>query len=66
MIEGSVISKKEEAMATVGKFMKNIREDASFFRDFANIKLESVQRKSLEERDVVDFKIVLYFKEAAL
>lgn len=60
MIEGSVISKKEEAMATVGKFMKDIRESQAFFRDFSNIKLESVQRKGTSDRDVVDFKIALY------
>ena len=62
VIEGSVISKKEEAMASVGKFMKNIREHPSFFKDFSNIRLESVQRRSQEAKDVVDFKIVLYFK----
>ncbi len=62
IIEGSVISKKEEAMALVGKFMKNMKEYPSFFENFKDIKLESVQRKSTEERDIVDFKIVLYFK----
>jgi len=62
IIQGSVISKKEEAMASVGKFMKNIKEHESFFKDFKNIKLETVQRKSINERDVVDFKIALYFK----
>lgn len=61
MIEGSVISKKEEAMASVGKFMKDIKEHASFFGDFSNIKLESVQRKSMDGRDIVDFKIALHF-----
>jgi Tfp pilus assembly protein PilN len=62
IIEGSVISKSEEAMASVGKFMKSVKDDQEFFRDFRNIKLESVQRKSKEERDVVDFKISLYFQ----
>lgn len=62
IMEGSVISKKEEAMASVGKFMKDIRENASFFKDFRDIKLESVQRKSINDRDVVDFKIALYFQ----
>ncbi len=61
IIEGSVISKREEAMATVGKFMKNIREHGSFFKDFSNIKLETVQRKSMDSKDVVDFRIALYF-----
>jgi hypothetical protein len=61
IIEGSVISKKEEAMATVGKFMKDIREGRLFFKDFSDIKLESVQRKGAGDRDVVDFRIVLYF-----
>ncbi len=61
MIEGSVISRKEEAMASVGKFMKNLREDPSFFQDFSDIKLESVQRDSVKEQDIVDFKIALYF-----
>jgi len=61
IIEGSAISKNEEPMASVGKFMKNIREDNAFFKDFRNIKLETVQRKDMQERDVVDFRIALYF-----
>ena len=61
IIEGSVISKKEKAMASVGKFMKNIKESSPFFKDFSNIKLETVQRKNIDERDVVDFRIALYF-----
>ena len=60
-IEGSVISKNEEAMASVGKFIKNIKDDGLFFGDFSDIKLESVQRKNIDKRDVVEFKIVLYF-----
>ncbi|MDP8230995.1 MAG: hypothetical protein P9L93_07875 [Candidatus Gorgyraea atricola] len=62
VVEGSVIPKQEEAMATVGKFMKNVRDNKTFFKDFSNIKLESVQRKSIDERDIVDFRIVLYLK----
>jgi len=62
IIEGSVVSKSEEAMASVGKFMKNLKDDQQFFRDFKNIKLESVQRKNKDEKDIVDFKIVLYFQ----
>ena len=60
-IEGSVISKNEEAMASVGKFIKNIKDDKLFFGDFSDIKLESVQRKNIDKRDIVEFKIVLYF-----
>jgi len=62
IIEGSVISNKQEAMASVGKFMKDIRENEEFFKDFENIKLESVQRKTLDKRDIAEFKIVLYFR----
>lgn len=62
IIEGSVISKSVEAMAFVGKFMKNIKDDQRFFKDFNSIKLESVQRKNKEERDAVDFKVSLYFQ----
>ncbi|MDP2920796.1 MAG: PilN domain-containing protein [Candidatus Omnitrophota bacterium] len=62
IIEGSVISKSEEAMASVGKFMKNLKDSEIFFRDFKNIKLESVQRKNKEEMDIVDFKIALFFQ----
>jgi len=61
IIEGSVISKEEKAMASVGKFMKNIKENKSFFKDFKDIKLETVQRKNIDKRDVVDFTIALYF-----
>lgn len=62
IIEGSVVSKSEEAMAFVGKLMKNLKDDQLFFKDFNNIKLESVQRKNKEERDIVDFKIAFYFQ----
>ena len=64
MVEGSVISKKEEAMASVGKFMKDLRENEAFFKDFTNVKLESVERQGLDKRDVVEFKIILYFRGA--
>ena len=64
MVEGSVISKEEEAMASVGKFMKGLREDEAFFKDFTNVKLESVERQGLDKRDVVEFKIILYFRGA--
>lgn len=60
IIEGKVISKQEEAMAAVGKFMRGLQEDSSFFSDFSDIKLESVERENVEERDVVNFRIVLY------
>lgn len=62
IIEGSVISRTEEAMAFVGKFMKSVKDDQRFFKDFKSMKLESVQRKNKEERDAVDFKISLYFQ----
>lgn len=62
MIEGSVVSKSEEAMAFVGKFMKNIKDNQGFFADFKNIKLESVQRNNKGNADIVDFKIALYFQ----
>lgn len=61
IIEGSVVSKSEEAMASVGKLMKNLKDDQRFFKDFKNIKLESVQRSNKEEKEIVDFKIALYF-----
>ncbi|NQV04579.1 MAG: PilN domain-containing protein [Candidatus Omnitrophica bacterium] len=64
ILEGSVISRKEEAMASVGKFMKDLSEDEAFFKDFTNVKLESVERQSLDKRDVVEFKVVLYFRGA--
>ena len=61
-IEGSVISKSEEAMASVGKFMKNLKDDVQFFKDFKNIRLESVQREAKDEMGIVNFQIVLYFQ----
>jgi len=60
IIEGSVISKSEEEMASVGKFMKNIKDNQQFFKDFKNIKLESVQRDNKNNIDIVNFRIALY------
>lgn len=59
IVDGSVISKREKAMAIVGKFMNELRISEEFFKDFSSMKLESVQRKTMEERDVVDFRLVL-------
>ncbi|MFH1782658.1 MAG: hypothetical protein ABH848_03475 [Candidatus Omnitrophota bacterium] len=61
IIQGSIISKNEEAMAVVGNLMKNLQEDKDFFKGFSSIKLENVQKRKKEERDIVDFKIVLKF-----
>lgn len=59
-ISGSVVSKKGEEMAFVAKFMKNLKEDSSFFAGFKDIELEGIQRRIVQNIEVVDFTLVLH------
>lgn len=66
VMKGSAVSREEEETAVIGKFMKTLKEDKSFFSDFQDIELGSIQSDKLGERDIMHFTITCRFKEAAI
>jgi hypothetical protein len=64
VMSGYASSKGEEGAATVGKFIKSLKENNSFYADFSDIELGGIKRDQIEGQDVMSFKITCLFKEA--
>lgn len=58
ILKGSVVSLKKEEMVLINKFMNNLKNDASFSKDFSNLELSSIQRRTVSNYDIVDFILV--------
>ena len=61
-ISGYASSMGEEGTALVGKFIKNMKDDPSFFSDFSEIKLESIRSEKVLDQEVMSFEITCLFK----
>jgi Tfp pilus assembly protein PilN len=55
MLYGSAVSLQKQEMNLIKGFMDNLRNDKSFFKDFNNLDLSSVQRKTVGGYEIVDF-----------
>jgi len=62
-IKGNASSFGEDEAAIVGRFMKALKENKSFFNDFDEIELGTIQQKKLKGVEVMDFSIKCYFKK---
>jgi Tfp pilus assembly protein PilN len=58
VIQGSVISQSQNEMTIIGKFLQELRTNATFATLFEKIELNSVQRRTIKSYDVVDFVVV--------
>jgi len=58
ILKGSVISLQKEEMALINKFMDNLKNDTSFFKDFNNLGLSSVQRRVIGGYEIIDFTLL--------
>ncbi len=63
ILSGSVFSKDADEENYVSEFIKNLKADKEFFKDFKDIELKSVQAKKIADKEVKDFVIVLSLKE---
>lgn len=61
-LSGSVVSLQKEEMNLIKKLIDNLKNDASFFKDFTNLELGSMQRKTIGGYDVLDFILVAILK----
>lgn len=55
VLKASVVSLQKQEMVLIKKFIDNLKSDARFLRDFSNLELGSLQKKSIGGYDVVDF-----------
>lgn len=65
-LKGSVISRRGEETAVVGKFMANLKNDKGWSFDFDKIELKSMQRRKIKDTEIMDFVLICYFKESIL
>lgn len=62
-IEGGISSFWKDETAMIGKFMKALKENKTFFKDFEEIQLDTMQQKKVKDTEVMSFAINCYFKE---
>lgn len=60
---GSAAIPEGDEMLAIGKFIKNLKDDPSFIKDFENIELSSVQSTTSGKIEILDFTIRCFFKE---
>jgi hypothetical protein len=62
-VSGCASSPGEEGAAVVGRFIKSLKENPSFYSDMADIELGSIKSDKIEGQEVMRFKITCAFKE---
>ena len=62
-ISGYASSMGEQGTALVGKFIKGMKDDPTFFSDFSDIKLESIKSEKVLDQEVMAFQITCQFKK---
>jgi hypothetical protein len=58
LIQGSVVSLRQNEMTIIGKFLEELRTHKTFTAAVEKIELNSVQRRTVKSYDVVDFVLV--------
>jgi len=61
-IGASIVSLTHDEMGTIGKFIRRLKTNDDFFKDFSNIELEGVVSRSISSVEVMDFTLLCLFK----
>ena len=66
IISGAASSMGEEGTALIGRFIKSLKENPSFYSDFSDIELGSIKREQVKDQsatqEIMTFKITCLFK----
>lgn len=54
-LRGSAVSLQKDEMSLIKQFMDNLKQDSAFFKDFNNLELGSVQKKTIGGYDIAEF-----------
>ncbi len=63
VLSGYASSDVEEGTASIGRFIKSLKDNAGFYGDFSDIELGSIKRGRIDDRDVMNFRIICLFKD---
>ena len=63
IISGYALNSGGEGTAVVGKFIKTLKSNSSFYSDFKEIELGSIKGEKLDDQDVMNFKITCLFPD---
>ena len=55
ILQGAVVALQKEELTLVNKLISNLKNDPIFFKDFSNLELTSVQKKTIGGYDIFDF-----------
>ncbi|MDD5431371.1 MAG: PilN domain-containing protein [Candidatus Omnitrophica bacterium] len=61
-LNGSVVSLQKEEVNLINKFIDTLKKDPVFIKDFSNIALNQVQKKSIGTFEIADFILVCALK----
>jgi hypothetical protein len=62
VISGAASSMGEEGTALIGRFIKNLKENGSFYADFSDIEFGNIKREQMSGQEIMTFKITCLFK----
>lgn len=62
IISGAASSMGEEGTALIGRFIKGLKENQTFYSDFSDIELGSIKREQFGAQEIMTFKITCLFK----
>lgn len=63
LIEGSNIVIGDSGEGSISRFVNSLKENESFSSDFDDIELAKVERKKVQNTEIMDFVIICHFKK---
>ncbi len=62
ILSGAASNTGDEGTALIGRFIKSLKDDTSFYSDFSDIELGTIRREKMEDQEIMTFKITCFFK----
>lgn len=62
IISGYALNSQNEGTSSIGKYIKTLKENSSFYSDFSDIELGAIKRDKIEDQEVMSFTITCLFK----
>ena len=63
VISGYASSMGEQGTASIGKFIKSLKDNPGFYSDFSSIELGSIKSEKMQDQEVMSFKLTCMFKQ---
>jgi hypothetical protein len=64
VLSGYASSMGEQGTASIGKFIKSLKENPEFYSDFDDIELGSIKAEKIQDQETMSFKLTCMFKQS--